>query len=241
MAAIKEFFPYNLDLADYLINCSYKHKYVYMEIPKAASTTIKKMLQLIEVNGDHSRIPTWSWERNRSPLPLFSKMNVPWRRVFFGDEFFRFSFVRNPYTRILSCYLDKFIADRWDERRSMLVSLGLPENSLPTFVDFLYGVEKYPHANIHWAPQEYLLNKRKIDYHYLGRFEQLSVGLEIILQRIAPEMRSILLSIKDDTHSTNASQQVSKYIESQERLLIRRIYKRDFDSFGYSDNLCGLE
>jgi hypothetical protein len=49
---------------------------------------------------------------------------------------FRFAFVRNPYSRALSCWLDKMVANEF-ERARMAPMLGLDPDRPPSLADFL--------------------------------------------------------------------------------------------------------
>ena len=99
-------FCYPPEKANYLINISKTYKYVYLETPKVACSTIKRTFQKAEVTALGGEVAKNIHDKNLSPLlsPLDIQNGLD--SMFEGDEFFRFSFVRNPYSRILSAYLD---------------------------------------------------------------------------------------------------------------------------------------
>ena len=94
-------------VTDYLFNISVKKGYLYVETPKVACSTIKRSLQLLEVGPEIVPPPRKIHERSCSPLLTPSQVGSLFLECAYSDNFFRFCFVRNPYTRILSCYLDK--------------------------------------------------------------------------------------------------------------------------------------
>lgn len=83
---------------------SNKHKFIYFSNGKVASTSLNKLLSLFhdsELNGlsienlfGYSHVPP-------AIIKSFYK-KIEW------DNFFKFSFVRNPYDWIISCYLYKY-------------------------------------------------------------------------------------------------------------------------------------
>ena len=92
---------------NYAANVSLKHKYVYIETPKVACSTIKLTLQRLEL-GDDTFNPSFDDVHDRSFSPLLSLHSISeFEEVLEGDDYFRFCFARNPYVRTLSAYLDK--------------------------------------------------------------------------------------------------------------------------------------
>jgi len=87
---------------------SEKLKLVYCPIPKAASSTWKYLIRQQEGIEDY-----WNLTAANSPTTSGLKYLVDYpseelERILTSPEYFKFTFVRNPYTRMLSCYLDKF-------------------------------------------------------------------------------------------------------------------------------------
>lgn len=97
---------------------SLRNRYVYFPIPKAANSTLKWLLYYFETGGRLSSNSTIFRKRNANTLvhdPYFGPLLLP-SSIETGSQidydlmspgFLRFSFVRNPYTRSLSAYLDR--------------------------------------------------------------------------------------------------------------------------------------
>ena len=149
-------------------------------------------------------------------------------------QFFVFSFVRNPYTRILSAYMDKMVRDV-PERTRLLPTLGFdPDKPPPPFIDFLKAVQSQRDdwRDIHWTTQSRLLQSNNISYSYIGRFETFATTFPKVLERIG-----IPPKFHDPSyvphHATRANDRVAQYIGPKEREVIGAIYYADFNNFAY--------
>ncbi len=232
---LRKIFPYPVGRSDYLIHCSERARMIYVETPKVACSTIKRMLQVVELNGDLSRLPEQVHDRKASPLKSPKTIENDVRDLFFGGGYFLFSFVRNPYTRVLSAYLDKFVNNAW-ERNRRAPKLGLDPDAEITFSDFLRAVrmQRDSEKDIHWMPQAFLLQPKKISYDFIGRFENFQIGFDLVAKRAGFTGDGDQALIRKDDHKTNASDRVTAFVHDLERELILDIYKADFDQFGYS-------
>ena len=172
---LESIFPYPYKTANYLINVSNKHKYIYFETPKVACSTIKKTLQLLEVDGEREKLA--DNVHDKLATPLLSPMQLVNSLSHHIETHFTFGFVRNPYSRILSCYLDKIIGNQWEKDRR-LPKIGYDPSDELTFVEFLNAIRKYPveEWDIHWMPQVVLLAHGKIDLDFVGKQERFSIN-----------------------------------------------------------------
>ena len=232
---LAEYFPYGKEQVNYLINCSKKHKFVFVETPKVACSTIKRVLQFIEVDGDKSKLPKDVHDRKNSPLLNPINIGVDLDELMSGDTYFRFCFVRNPFSRILSAYLDKVVENEW-ERNRLLPTLGFAKDAKISLLQFLKAIRQTPHIHkdIHWTPQSYLLQKHKLNYHFIGRFENFAAGFRQVIKKIQPDADDNLFKIRADHHKTDASSKIAEYISPAERDLILEIFENDFEVFRYS-------
>jgi hypothetical protein len=143
------------------------------------------------------------------------------------DDFFRFVFVRNPFTRTLSAYLDKV------ERRAIR-----KDNPL-SFKRFLYQLEAGKlHSNAHWAPQYDLLLIPVDQFDFIGRTESFDSDIstiknQVLGQRSDEPVNSIL------SNATNAKGKLGRYYDDETIELVRTLYRQDFEIFDYPLNLPG--
>jgi hypothetical protein len=230
--SLERFFRYPSQTAEYISNISERYRYFYLANPKVASTGVLRTLQSAEVDGDTSRMPEFVHDRAASPLLTFQSSTVSIEEILTSPHFFRFTYVRNPFSRILSAYLEKVVA-RQQERERLLPTLGFPPDSQPSFLEFLRAIHflRDGWRDIHWATQSRLLQANNIDYSFIGRFESFSETFPQVLNRLAIE-KSHYRAAKSQ-HATNASQRIQEYVGYAERELIITIYEADFVAFGY--------
>ena len=226
-----DLFGFDAVHVDYLINISNKYKYIYFETPKVGCSTIKNTLQKLEVD-DESKLPDWVHDKHLSPLlsPLELEKNFT---EYINDEYFKFSFVRNPYTRILSCYLDKILGI---EKDVMLPKLGFKSTDYLSFYDFLQAVksQSYSEMDVHWMPQSILLASESITLDFIGRQENFDNDLKKVLVKITKSDPGSLHISNETPHAVGANKKLQKYMTKGIAKLILEIYYDDFYLYGYS-------
>ncbi len=234
--ASKYAFNTTLEDVNYAIYISLKNKYVYVETAKVACSTIKLTLQRLEIEDK-----TFSRERfddvhNRVYSPLLRPQQVPnFETMLTEDDYFRFCFVRNPYTRILSAYLDKIKGNSRKEKSFILSQLGLNQRNLNvdiSFERFISALEEQPISvmNNHWRHQYYSTFQRNIQYHFVGRFEEFSKDFSYVMHRLG----ATDFYKTESRHATNSSSSFLKYYNDDLMERVYRLYKIDFDTFSYS-------
>ncbi|HVV64796.1 MAG TPA: sulfotransferase family protein [Rhizomicrobium sp.] len=233
---LRDLFGPSLANASYLINWSQKHRYIYVETPKVACSSIKLSLQRIELD-DRAYVPSDIHKRAQSPLLSVRARPLRFLRALRSSAYFRFCFVRDPYARVLSAYLDKLVRNE-RERPQSLASLGLAPDAQPSFREFLEALERTEPSkfDVHWARQVDLLTPKLVAYDFIGRFENFREDFSTVLGRIGRGPDWIADARQ---HRTDASAQLSQWIGPAERALIERIFAADFDAYGYSRGLAG--
>lgn len=143
---------------------------------------------------------------------------------------FAFTVVRNPYTRLLSAYLDK-IARPGILREQFLYSVGLPAGTGLSFKEFIDCLEANDILfDQHWRPQvaNVFAGQLRINQvHYLEGFSESKGELE----------NSLGFDVDfatRDSHGTSAKSKLDKYYTDETRDAVLRIYGDDFGVFGYS-------
>ncbi|MGM0433323.1 MAG: sulfotransferase family protein [Pseudomonadota bacterium] len=141
------------------------------------------------------------------------------------SSLFSFAFVRNPYTRVLSAFLDK--VERRANRNNRDVS----------FLEFLEYLERGGlYSNAHWAPQHSLLLLPFERFDFFGKTENLNKDLSYVLQQLGlySESDGVLSAL---SNSTGASKKIDSYYDKETRLKVKELYSEDFNFFGYSSEL----
>lgn len=186
-------------------------------IPKAANSTVVTNLARMKTRRDiHYK------EAKRmfaTPADLSS------REVMQISSLFKFTVVRNPYTRILSAYLDKV------ER------LALRQNKPSSFRDFLYSLKNGRlYSNGHWVPQAALLLLPIDSFDFIGKVESLDADMAYIEEIITGTFPTEPLRSVPDNF-TGANEKTQAYYDPETVELLRRLYRDDFEAFGYPDEL----
>jgi len=140
--------------------------------------------------------------------------------------------VRNPYSRVLSAFLNKFAKQNY---RDAYGEMPLDKNGFARFLDWLAkdGLEK----DLHWAPQKTMMLLPASAYDTMLKFEdfpQTLVGFlegrKIDLSHDAPE---ILNSVNAQTRS-RASSKLQQFYSPDSAAKVSDLFEADFRELGYS-------
>jgi len=210
---------------------SRKHRYCYFRIPKCANTTIIKTLVQhdpgLKASIDRSAKP------KRASRGLYRAL--AWSPESLARRYFCFTFVRNPYARVLSAYLDKIAAAGPGNYAYVTAALGKTDISQVTFPDFIAFLEEGGlFSNVHWAPQTSIL---PIDTKYIafvGKVENLQSDLPRLINRI-PGLLPFNAVFTHEQGRRNSDAQISEYYDAELAARVYRLYREDFNSLGYSE------
>lgn len=233
-----EYMP--VETFDYSLNISLQHNYLFVETPKVCCSTIKLNLQRLEVN-----IPDFVWPaqmdvHNRDFSPLLRPSQVlDFELLLATRRLFTFCFVRNPYTRLLSAYLDKIQGNR-PPKLSILQALGLNTGNIDqdvSFDQFIHAIGKQSlrDMNPHWRPQYHQTLQGAIDYDFIGRYEDFTTDFQQVFSRLS--RGALYDTVAETRHKTDANDQVSEYYTEELRNRVYQIYKIDFTHFDYGTSL----
>ena len=162
-------------------------KVIYCPIPKNSSTFFKS--RLIEANGD-------SQAQQESPFPLHAylrKCSQYWVHdlgLLENPDFLKFAIIRDPLERVVSAYLNKFVATRRFhpiQLQSVKAYMELlddsidPERSL-TFRQFVRLICKQSDADLdkHWRPQKTFLHRQEDFLDWLVPQDRLQDFLPVV-------------------------------------------------------------
>lgn len=229
-------FGYSGSDVDYLCNISTSRNFLYFETPKVGCSTIKRTLQLLELSSA-TELCRDVHDKRRSTLKGAISSGLSFQDLFESRKLFRFTLVRNPYSRILSCYLEKIVADP-DERRRHQRLLGFTQAEPVSFQQFLLAIWRIPDRDrdMHWRSQACLINDSRVGYDCIGRFERFRKDFAQILRKIGCDIdESAICDVSP--HKTNAADRLREFFGEGERQLVAGMYRADFERYGYPPEL----
>ncbi len=209
------------------------YRSIYVPIPKVGCTSLKTaFLDNLQVNLGQNHDP----HRTEYPVPLDNVFS----RNFVYKRFFKFGFVRNPWARIVSCYVDKILDYSQDGYTRFSIRPGVAdclasygefynEMSFDSFVDAIFSIDD-ARAEDHFRSQYTFFDQchRGFPVDFIGRLENFSYDWEIIRQKMGnPDIKIPVL------HNTGVKNYREFYnFRTQE--LIRQRYRDDIEQFNYT-------
>lgn len=201
-------------------------KLVYMVMYKAACSSIMASLYALAPEAHYLRI------HHTVGRPENAVLGIGYGEY---PEHYKFTFVRNPLERLVSCYENKYHADK-----KLLASGGMRRLYFDRYLlgylrrddGFRAFARKVAHipdrlADRHFVSQSFLTHdwKGRPLLDFVGRFEDLPEAYEPIRARFD-------LAPLAHYNVTDKGNWMDYYDLDTARLLIRR-YRRDIDRFGY--------
>ena len=213
---------------DKRILISDENQFIYVRVPKCANSTIVLMLGLEELGIDGAQ---WA---DMPPIE---------QRHFFADtlkkrtfsrpsklatadtvaSYRRIMFVRNPYSRLASAYLDKVASGKYEKQ------VGLPADiGFGGFCQYLRSGGLY--RNIHWLPQTAITPFPIDSFDFIGRFERLDDDLTRLTRMLhGRDQPTISLA----SHATHAGEHLHELYGEAEVRIVRELYAEDFAQLDY--------
>lgn len=196
--------------------CNNKHKIAYLQINKSACSTLAGHIARITV-GDFKTL----WSSDNFDLITSDESLI--------SDYFKFTFVRNPYDRFLSFYMNWVLEPVHDGILERYRGIGLEKNM--TFYECskcIVQVDDIDLLDPHSAPQySFVYRGNKLRVNYLGNVEQLNQQIEFVNK--ACEINQDLVC---RNRANYASKNANLYTDEIKEL-IYEFYRKDFELFGY--------
>ncbi|MEL7161479.1 MAG: sulfotransferase family protein, partial [Bacteroidota bacterium] len=222
------------------------HNYVFANNPKVACTTTRKLLIDAEFGEVRPFVERADILHYKEFLPFLNVWQMGDFPAFVANPaVFKFCFVRNPYTRLLSGYLDKIVRGE-PQKQNILEFIGKADdpNTEIDFPTFVRTVCEMPvlKQDPHWRVQYYQTYQDGIDYDFIGKFENLEADLRAAADRIgiADFITPTTFGAAGKSsrgHATEANKSVQRYYTPELRDTVRQAFSKDFVSFGYDESL----
>ncbi len=218
---------------------SLKNRYVFFRVGKAASSAVAQHLQRVEFEGSPFTVVD---PNQRAASPHLLPFQLPADQVIEimeSRKWKRVTFVRNPFTRTLSCYLHRIVASQSSPTARAFRRVS-GEKDTPTFARFVEVICQQPSVEMerHWRCQADEVLDGLVELDFVGHQER--------LDRDLPALSNVLFGrqvFEDDVEvdkspkPTGATSKIHEYYTDKLAALLVERYERDFELFGYSTDL----
>ena len=219
-------------------------RFMYFEVPKAACTKMKELLRTLE-RGSSLDLLVGDLLETRRDMFIHARQNVPLpslvdlddrtqRTVLESPDFLRFTFVRNPYTRVMSAWKNKvMLCEPGYENVYRHVKGALPPlhgKSLITFREFIEYISTrcdLRTCNLHWRLQNEHLFLSALDFSFIGKIEQMADGLRRFEQHLG--LSHTLVGDARNVSQVSAGSEYDKPLADK----VYALYQSDFEAFDY--------
>lgn len=226
--------------------------FVFAFVPKVACTNWKSLLRYMEghQNWLDSKL---AHDVANSGLHYIGNSEA-------GDAILRdnsikkYAMVRDPYTRVLSAYLNKIDSrlraefpsgDKFSKvvkiidafRNKKLDVKRFPSVSFEVFLIWLSQARKEVTADGHWEPQHKLLRIPDIHYDFIGKFENIKHDSDHILNLMGCDAKFPTQG-QIKFKPTNATNKLAEHYTPGAYELVRKLYAKDFEAFDYDISAC---
>ena len=234
----------DLKMKKYRLMYSNTYKYVWFEIAKCGSRTLLTLLNektdpVYNNDGFHDKSSPWP------PVLFFKEYDQSF------DSYFKFTFVRNSYERLVSCYTDKIthperriIQKRMLSKQTKMKSEYVKTNksgetheqyyervflpmhnlSFKEFVKTITHNDKLT-SDEHWKPQTLCFPVEKIDF--VARVEQMQTDFNIICDKIGIPRQQL-------PHKNKSKHKhYTEYYDDETREIVAEKYAKDIEYFKY--------
>ena len=227
---------------------SWRNRYLYFEVPKAACSSLKYLVHRIEgcpplppfdPSSDISRRDEIIHVREHVTIPsLVDLRNEQQEEALESPDFLRLVVVRNPYSRLVSAWRGKvLVCEPGFEGIYRNLRGELPEiasKSLISFEEFVGYLERHEDldsCNPHWRRQTAHVFWPAMNFNFVGKTEKLDEALRRLERQVGAD-HPIEIPL------TNASASTKDPLLTP--ALARRIsilYRQDFEAFGYEPEI----
>lgn len=186
---------------------SHKHQYIFIHIPKCGGTSVESCLLNFEGVKRPKRLSLLP-QKTKDEYHLNSGVKghafLKEIDLTLKEKYFAFTFVRNPFDKIVSEYL-------WD-----------PQFNNLTFVKFLQTQAKW---QIRHSNTQYEFIDEHIDF--IGKFENLQQDFNVACDQIGIQQQD--LPHRNKTKRKHYTQ----YYNNETRKIVAELHAKDLEYFGY--------
>ncbi len=211
----------------------FKKKIIFVHVPRCGGTSIEKNLWKNEFNkyfsfenNDEKHLLQCFVNKYGNKYQSDGLQHLTFKNIsmIYPNEvrdFFKFSFVRNPFSRAASLYCE-IMKYRKDLRDFLIVHKD------SSFKKFLNLIKKNHHT--HWMPMVNFFSINNLDF--LGRFEDYKNDLDKLSKKINVEFLN--KNFSDNLNFSKKINYLNFYKDKDNINLVSEIYKNDLETFNYT-------
>jgi hypothetical protein len=235
------------------IRISLKHGYVYAMVPKTASSTVTYHLQYAEFQGSKFSVGNVNKGIMSPHLLPYQLTPADTFAILASDKFKKITFVRNPYTRLLSCYLHRILGTKRSNpsKKALLKAMGgtdLKDLQNVSFEAFITCICDQPSNQMerHWCVQHDSILYPLVKYDFIGKQESLVEDL-LRVEKLLFDGRlkhnktafnhAELTSVNKSPMATSSASKLAQYYDERLAAKVAERYRLDFENFGYSTDI----
>ena len=212
-------------------------KLVYCAIPKVASTEWREALSVElghgRIQGKKAQNRTfWKHLNEYSTKDITEKL-----------KYYKFLFVREPFSRLLSAYKSKFVAGNEyylktfgrkiiHDFRQQASEHAKNTGDGVTFLEFLKYIAVTRFYDEHWRPYNDICHMCSVNYDFIGHLETIDEDAPFLLKELGIDD---YVTFKSNRRSQTSSELLKYYSQIPANYIKRlgTIYFKDFEMFGY--------
>lgn len=213
-------------------------KFVFIHIPKSAGTTVTSYFaefstcRDIEIGGTLLGEQLQPYFLQRYGLGKHSTITEADQAMSgtLKDNFFSFSFVRNPYERVISSFKFLRLWSGWSGH-SMLENIVNVNDFIQSDFFQTDGPDRILKPQTFWITKP--SDSRNIITNYVGRVETLDVSINKLSKKLGLPRNDRKLDRKNNSDSREDGKRLNLVLSAKSIDIINRRYSIDFDLLGY--------
>lgn len=203
--------------------------FLFVKNEKAGNNSARMTLQTLEAGG---QLPRRFRSQRRYSGPLLQPSDLRIKRLEDVNALglFRFTVVRDPYARLLSCFLNKI--EKFDQKQKLFkMRAGLAPSAAATFAEFVKAVALQNPLDMdpHWRVQYVNVFADIISFDRIIKFEAYGHEFPSAVGNFFSDYRAV------DVHKGqhNAEDKLDDYYTDELIDIVNQVYAVDFETFGY--------